>query len=278
MSLETAILYHCGFLSHRRKQLPTELATPLKMKFKNDLTIPSPTGAILMRGAGCTINDMYDIDLDKQVIRTKDRPLASGKLSKQDALQWLALQLGISSLILFSLNTQTIVLGLCSLILIGTYPLMKRVTDFPQLYLGLTFNLGALMGYSAAAGHMGLPPFCLYAAGICWTLVYDTIYAHQDKVDDIKVGVRSTAIRFGDRTIPMCTNLTTAMGLALFMAGMSGGLGPTYYITSFLTTCMVMRGLTLVDLNNPKSCWEFFIMNRNIGMVILLSIIVGKVI
>lgn len=231
----------------------------------------------MMRGAGCTINDMYDIDLDKQVIRTRDRPLASGQVSKQEALQWLAIQLGLSSLILFSLNTQTIVLGLFSLVLVGTYPLMKRVTDFPQLYLGLTFNLGAVMGYSAAAGQLGLAPLCLYCAGICWTMVYDTVYAHQDKVDDRKVGVKSTALRFGDRTVQICTNFVSAMGLALFLAGLAGGLGPTYFITSFLTTCMIMKGLSLVNLDNPKSCWEFFIMNRNIGIVILLSIIVGKI-
>ena len=244
----------------------------------SDLTGGYVSGAVLMRGAGCTINDMYDIDLDKQVIRTRDRPLASGQVSKEQALQWLAIQLGLSSLILFSLNTQTIVLGFFSLVLVGTYPLMKRVTDFPQLYLGLTFNLGALMGYSAAAGNMGLAPLCLYCAGICWTMVYDTIYAHQDKVDDMKVGVRSTALRFGDKTIQICTNFVSAMGLSLLLAGLAGGLGPTYFISSFLTTCMIMKGLSLVDLNNPRSCWEFFIMNRNIGIVILLSIIVGKII
>ena len=230
-----------------------------------------------MRGAGCTINDMYDIDLDKQVVRTRDRPLASGELTKQQATKWLAVQLGVSSLILFSLNTQTIVLGMCSLLLVGTYPLMKRVTDFPQLYLGLTFNLGALMGYSAATGNLGLTPFALYGAGICWTMVYDTIYAHQDKVDDLKVGVKSTALTFGDRTIQICSNFTTAMGLSLFLAGMAGELGPSYFLASFLSCTMIMRGLSLVNLDDPKSCWEFFIMNRNIGLVILLSILMGKI-
>jgi 4-hydroxybenzoate polyprenyltransferase len=133
------------------------------------------------------------------------------------------------------------------------------------------------MGYSAASGNLGIAPFALYAAGICWTMVYDTIYAHQDKVDDQRVGVRSTALRFGDKTVQICTNFTTAMGLALFMAGLSGGLGPTFYMASFLSTCMILRGLSLVDLNNPKSCWEFFLMNRNIGIIILISIILGKV-
>lgn len=229
-----------------------------------------------MRGAGCTINDMWDVDLDRQVVRTRDRPLASGQLSKQQALQWLAIQLGVSALILFSLNTQTIILGLSSLLLVGSYPLMKRITDLPQLYLGLTFNLGTLMGYSAATGNLGLAPFSLYIAGICWTMIYDTVYAHQDKVDDRRVGVGSSALRFGDRTVQICTNFTSAMGIALFLAGLAGGCGPIYYISSFLTCSMIMRGLSLVNLDNPKSCWEFFIMNRNIGLVILLSIIVGK--
>lgn len=229
-----------------------------------------------MRGAGCTVNDIYDIDLDKQVIRTRNRPLASGQLNQQQALQWLAVQLGISAIILFSLNSQTIVLGICSLFLVGTYPLMKRITNYPQLYLGITFNLGALMGYSAASGGLGLAPLALYSAGICWTMIYDTIYAHQDKQDDVLVGVKSTALKFGDRTMEVLNGFTAAMGLSLFVAGIAAGMGPTYFYCTCFSSCMILRGMSEVDLNCPKSCWEFFIMNRNIGLLVLFAIIIGR--
>ena len=219
---------------------------------------------------------MYDIDIDKRVIRTRDRPLASGMLSKDQALRWTAVQLGLSALILFSLNTPTIVIGICSLWLVVTYPLMKRLVDYPQFYLGITFNTGTLMGYCAAAGTLAFTPFALYSAGICWTMIYDTVYAHQDKEDDKKIGVKSTALKFGDRTVEVCNNFASAMGISLILAGLASGMGPTYFLTSFLTCSMIMRGLSLVDLNNPRSCWEFFIMNRNIGLLILMSTILGK--
>ena len=229
-----------------------------------------------MRGAGCAINDMYDIDIDKRVIRTKDRPLASGMLNKDQALRWTAVQLGLSSLILFSLNTPTIIIGICSLWLVVTYPLMKRMVDYPQFYLGLTFNTATLMGYCAAAGSLAFTPFALYSAGICWTMIYDTVYAHQDKEDDKRIGVKSTALKFGDRTKEICNNFTSAMGISLMLAGIASGMGPTYFLATFASCSMIMRGLSLVDLDNPKSCWEFFLMNRNIGLLILMSIILGK--
>lgn len=140
------------------------------------------TGAFVMRGAGCTINDMWDRDIDGQVARTKDRPLANGDLTQTDALVFLSAQLGIGLLVLLQLNLYSIVLGAGSLALVIVYPLMKRVTYWPQLVLGMAFNWGALLGWSATQGSVYwsacLP---LYAAGVCWTIVYDTIYAHQVK-------------------------------------------------------------------------------------------------
>lgn len=138
------------------------------------------TGAFVMRGAGCTINDMWDRDIDGKVARTKDRPLANGDLTQTDALVFLSAQLGIGLLVLLQLNLYSIMLGAGSLALVIVYPLMKRVTYWPQLVLGMTFNWGALLGWSATQGSVDwsacLP---LYAAGVCWTIVYDTIYAHQ---------------------------------------------------------------------------------------------------
>lgn len=228
-----------------------------------------------MRGAGCTVNDMYDIDIDRRVIRTRNRPLASGALQKKDALLWLGAQLGLSSLILFTLNSQTIVLGLLALSFVGTYPIMKRITSYPQFHLGITINMGVLMGYSAAAGHLAFAPFALYSAAICWTMIYDTIYAHQDKKDDKAIGVKSTALTYGEDTLKVCSNFTTAMGMSLFLAGLATGMGPSFFATTFMASCMILRGLSVVDLDKPQSCWEFFVMNRNIGLLIFIGVLTG---
>ena len=230
-----------------------------------------------MRGAGCTINDMYDIDIDRKVVRTRNRPLACGALTKLQATTWLGAQLALSSLILFSLNTTTILLGLSSLGLVAVYPLMKRITNYPQLFLGLTFNFGALMGYTAATGHLAFTPIALYVAGISWTMVYDTIYAHQDKQDDMVIGVRSTALKFGDKTLPICSKFAALMGISLLVAGMSAHMMPSYFVLSFISCAMILRGLSLVDLDNPQSCWNFFVMNKNIGLLIMLGCITGRI-
>lgn len=167
-------------------------------------------GATVMRGAGCTINDLWDRNIDSKVERTKNRPLASGKLVPRQAITFLALQLSLGLAILLQLNTYCIAIGTLSLIPVAVYPLMKRITYWPQIMLGIAFNWGALIGMPAALNlsfndifsslqhwKVTLP---LYLGGICWTLVYDTIYAHQDKVDDLIVGVKSTALRFGNKT------------------------------------------------------------------------------
>ena len=179
------------------------------------------TGAFIMRGAGCTINDMWDRDIDAKVARTKGRPLVAGELTQSDAWVFLSAQLGFGLLILLQLNWYSLVLGASSLGLVIVYPLMKRVTYWPQLVLGMTFNWGALLGWSATQGSV-LWSACLplYAAGVCWTIVYDTIYAHQDKVDDILLGIKSTAIRFGDSTKLWLSGFSTAMISGLITAGM----------------------------------------------------------
>ena len=146
-------------------------------------------GAVAMRGAGCVINDLADRDLDARVERTRHRPLASGRLTTGEALAFLALQLLVGLLVLLSFNRFTILLGLASLPLVIVYPLMKRVTWWPQAFLGVTFNWGALVGWSAVTGDLAAPALTLYVAGFLWTLGYDTIYAHQDKADDAVIGV-----------------------------------------------------------------------------------------
>ncbi|KAG8906026.1 Para-hydroxybenzoate--polyprenyltransferase, mitochondrial precursor (PHB:polyprenyltransferase) [Tulasnella sp. 403] len=162
------------------------------------------TGAFLMRSAGCTINDMWDRNLDKAVERTKNRPLARGDLTFNQSLGFLSVQLTAALAVLLQLNWYSIALGASSLSVVTVYPFMKRVTYWPQFVLGLAFNWGAMLGWSAVAGAVDWAVCApLYAGSICWTLVYDTVYAHQDKTDDVKVGIRSTALLFGERTLPV---------------------------------------------------------------------------
>ncbi len=153
-----------------------------------------------MRGAGCVINDVWDRDLDKLVERTKNRPLANGIISPKQGLLFLATLLLTGLTILLQFNFITIILGIITLPLIATYPLMKRLTWWPQLFLGLTFNFGALMGWSAITGTISTPALLLYIGGIFWTLSYDTIYAHQDKEDDAMAGIKSTARLFNENS------------------------------------------------------------------------------
>lgn len=178
------------------------------------------TGALIMRGAGCTINDMWDRDIDAKVERTRNRPLASGQITPFDAIVFLSAQLSLGLLVLVQLNWQSILLGASSLGLVVTYPLMKRVTYWPQLVLGMCFNWGALLGWCATQGSVNLDACLpLYLSGVCWTIVYDTIYAHQDKLDDLQIGVKSTALRFGENTKAWLTGFTAAMLTGLSAAG-----------------------------------------------------------
>lgn len=154
-------------------------------------------GALVMRGAGCTVNDILDRKIDAEVARTRSRPIPSGQVSVLQALVFLAAQLAVGLVVLLQFDWPTIRLGIASLVLVFTYPLAKRVTWWPQIYLGLAFNWGVLMGWTSVTGGLAWPPTLLYLAGIVWTLGYDTVYAHQDKRDDVRIGVKSTALRLG---------------------------------------------------------------------------------
>ncbi|KAH0840071.1 4-hydroxybenzoate polyprenyltransferase [Lanmaoa asiatica] len=186
--------------------------------------------ALVMRGAGCTINDMWDKNLDKAVERTCTRPLARGDITRSQALVFLAGQLTAGIAIFLQLNTYSTLLGVSSLSIVTIYPLMKRITYWPQAVLGLAFNWGALLGWSAVAGAVNwsvcLP---LYAGGICWTLVYDSIYAHQDKIDDVKVGIRSTALLFGEHTRSILSTLSVSSMSLITYAGILNAQGAPFY-------------------------------------------------
>ncbi|XP_055523799.1 4-hydroxybenzoate polyprenyltransferase, mitochondrial [Wyeomyia smithii] len=233
-------------------------------------------GAFIMRGAGCTINDMWDRDIDAKVARTKGRPLVAGELSQSDAWVFLSAQLGFGLLILLQLNWYSVVLGASSLGLVIVYPLMKRVTYWPQLMLGMTFNWGALLGWSATQGSV-LWSACLplYAAGVCWTIVYDTIYAHQDKVDDILLGIKSTAIRFGDSTKLWLSGFSTAMIGGLITAGMVCEQTWPYYSSLGVISAHLAHQIYSLNIHNPKDCANKFISNHQVGLILFLGIVLG---
>lgn len=234
-------------------------------------------GALVMRGAGCTINDILDKDFDSKVERTKSRPLASKKLTTKEAIVFLGGQLSIGLAVLMSLNEYSIILGASSMLLVCTYPLMKRITWYPQVFLGLTFNWGALLGWSAVAGEINsLAPLSLYVSSICWTLVYDTIYAHQDKEDDKKIGVKSTALKFGDQTIPILKIFATAniAGLALtgYLAGLEYPMSYNLFSVAAPAVHMFWQ-LNTVDLDNQMDCDRKFKSNINLGASVFLGIL-----
>jgi len=229
-------------------------------------------GALLMRGAGCTYNDIVDRDIDAQVARTAGRPIPSGEVSVTRASVFLAVLLGLAFLILLQLNPLAIALGAASLAPIAVYPFMKRFTYWPQAWLGLTFNWGALLGWAAATGGLALPPLLLYGAGIAWTLGYDTIYAHQDKEDDALVGVKSTALRFGGATR---TWLTAFYGLTVVVfaaVGAVAGMGWPFYIGVAAVGAHFVWQIATLNTGDPGNCWHRFNANRYIGWLLLAGI------
>jgi len=218
------------------------------------------TGAFIMRGAGCTINDMWDRNLDKAVARTKSRPLARGDLNMKQAWGFLALQLTAGLCVLLQFNWYSVALGASSLAVVAVYPFMKRVTYWPQAVLGLAFNWGALLGWSAVAGSVNWAVAVpLYLGGISWTLVYDSIYAHQDKVDDVTVGIRSTALLFGNNTRPILTGLSASTIGMLAAAGVLNAQGPLFFAGLAAAGAQLARVVWKTDFDDRSSCWKGFV-------------------
>ena len=233
-------------------------------------------GSVLMRGAGCVINDMWDRELDRRVARTIGRPLASGAMSLSGAVLFLG-ALGVPSLlILLALNPLAQALGVGSLLLVATYPLAKRVTWWPQLMLGVTFGWGAPMGYAAAAGRLDTAAGALYLAAIVWILGYDTIYAHQDREDDALVGVRSTARLFGDSSRPFLAVCYTAALALLVLAGGLSGLSWAFFAALLLPAALLARQVLRLDIHNPALCLGLFKANRDVGLAVALAILLGR--
>ncbi len=233
-------------------------------------------GSVVMRGAGCTFNDLVDRDYDRQVARTATRPIASGEVGIFGAIVFLAIQLLIGLFILLLLRPLAAGLGVASLLLVATYPFMKRITYWPQAFLGLTFNWGALMAYAAATGRIDPAPVALYGAGIAWTLVYDTIYAHQDKEDDALIGVRSTALKFGKRTKPWLGLFALVMLALLALTILLAGLGKIAWLAVAAAALQLAWQILFVDIDDPADCLKKFRASRWLGWAIFIAILAGR--
>ncbi len=232
-------------------------------------------GAILMRGAGCTINDLWDRKLDQLVARTANRPIASGVISVTNAILFLLLLLTLSLTILLQLNETCWLLGFLVLLLVFSYPTFKRFTYWPQFVLGLTFNWGALMGWVSITGTIDTPSLILYLAGIFWTLGYDTIYAHQDKEDDALIGVKSSALALENLTKPFIYIVYTVTILGVFLIGWISKFSIPFYLVCLIALCQLIWQIRALDLDSPNDCLKKFKSNRLFGFLITFAIFLG---
>jgi 4-hydroxybenzoate polyprenyltransferase len=235
-------------------------------------------GAIAMRGAGCTYNDLVDHELDAQVERTRSRPLPARRISRKNAKLFIIAQLGVGALVLFQFNWFTILLAIASLVVVAIYPFAKRFTDWPQLFLGLAFSWGALVGWSAVFEEVTWASFCLYLAAVFWTIGYDTIYAHQDREDDALIGVRSTARLFAENTKIWLALLYGLTLLLLALAYYLSGMPFVAYITLFFVMGLFIWQIKVLDINNPEQCLRLFKFNGKVGLIIFAGLAIALVI
>src|SRR5271154_1870601 len=230
-------------------------------------------GAFAMRGAGCTWNDIVDRKLDASVERTRSRPIPSGQVSVRGAAIFLVLQALVGFAVLISFNAFTIALGIASLSIVAVYPFMKRITYWPQIVLGLAFSWGALMGWAGAFGRLDGPALLLYAGSISWVIGYDTIYAHQDREDDALIGIKSTALLFGERTKPM---LALFYGLAVILLGAAGftaGAGLVFALGILAFACHLAWQVVRLDIADPDRCLALFKSDRDAGLILFAGLL-----
>lgn len=230
-------------------------------------------GAVAMRGAGCTYNDIVDRDLDAEVARTRSRPIPSGQVTVRQARIFLVAQALVGLLVLLQFNWFTVALGVLSLLTIAIYPFLKRITYWPQLGLGIAFSWGALMGWAAIFGRLDLAPVLLYLGAVLWTIGYDTIYAHQDKEDDALIGVRSTARLFGERTKPMLTLFYAGATVLFTAAFVSAGAGIAAYLGLTLGALHLLWQVRTLDISDPDNCLRLFRSNRDYGGIVFVGLV-----
>lgn len=235
-------------------------------------------GAFVMRGAGCVLNDIVDRDFDAQVARTRSRPIPSGRVSVMQAVVFLAVLLAIGFAILLTMNLTSILLGVAALGPVAIYPFMKRFTYWPQVFLGVAFNWGALIGWVAHTGAFGWPAVALYASGIAWTLAYDTIYAYQDREDDALIGVKSTALRFGERPLPWMIGFSTAAVLLALLAVAAAGLGWPAWLGVAAFGGHLAWQIARLRIENPALCLRLFRSNRDAGLLLLAGLVLAAIV
>lgn len=232
-------------------------------------------GALVMRGGGCCWNDIMDRDFDGRVARTAQRPIPSGDITVRQAVMFMCLLMLIGLLVLVPINLFAGLVAVASLVLVVIYPLMKRVTYWPQFFLGLAFNWGALVGWAAVRGDLALPAALLYAAGIAWTLGYDTIYAHQDKEDDALIGLKSTALKFGANTRPWLCGFYTATIVLMAAAGAAADVAWPYHALLAVGAVQLAWQAATINIESPADCLAKFRSNRFFGFIVLAGMIMG---
>jgi 4-hydroxybenzoate polyprenyltransferase len=230
-------------------------------------------GAFVMRGAGCTWNDITDRDLDAKVARTRSRPIPAGQVSVTRALVWLVAQALVGLLVLLQFSRFAVMTGIASLVIVAVYPFMKRIIWWPQVVLGLAFSWGALMGFAVTLGRIDLTALMLYAGTIAWVIGYDTIYAHQDVEDDTLIGIKSTALLFGARTHRA---LVMFYGLAVILIGvalaLAGARWPAWIGLAAFAVHLVWQ-IRRLDISNPASCLRIFKSNRDAGLLLFAGLV-----
>lgn len=235
-------------------------------------------GAFLMRPAGCIINDIFDREIDAHVERTKYRPLASGALNIKQALALLSLLLSIALLILLLTNKTTLILGIISMCMIVIYPLLKRYVWWPQLFLGFTFNMGSLMGSAAITNQISIESLLFYIGCVFWTLSYDTIYAHQDKKDDEKLGMKSTALYFGNTTKSWLKRFYLISLMAWLYAGILSSLNNIFYIALLAIGFIFHHQHKNFNPDDSNQCMSIFKNNSQIGLLLFFSILLDRIV
>jgi len=235
-------------------------------------------GSVLMRSAGCIINDIADRKFDKKVSRTKNRPIANGSVSILKSFFYVAILCLVALGVLLQFNNLTILLGLLSMPLAFTYPFMKRITYWPQLFLGITFNYGLLLGWTAIYNHINIIPVIFYLGAVFWTLGYDTIYGFQDIKDDEIIGLKSTSIKFKKNPLIFLTICYILFLSNLLITGILKELGTIFYIMFVLVGLQLLYfQLKKLDINNSLSCLKIFNSNNYVGLLVTLSLILGKI-
>jgi 4-hydroxybenzoate polyprenyltransferase len=230
-------------------------------------------GAFAMRGAGCTWNDLVDRDLDARVERTRSRPIPSGQVTPAAAAAFLLLQALVGLAVLLQFNRFTVLVGLMSLAVVAVYPFMKRITYWPQIVLGLAFSWGALMGWPAIFARLDAPALILYAGSICWVIGYDTIYAHQDREDDALIGIKSTALLFGERTKPMLALFYAGAVVLIAAAGLSAGSGLVFAFALLAFAAHLAWQVVRLDIADPVNCLAVFKSNRDAGLILFAGLV-----